>query len=410
MTRSVVRIDSPPNVGAVKNQIFEYLDEQKFIKSLGEEPEDVAQTEKYFERFVLRNQENFARKSTAHILFRENGLEIFKNSYFLFFKVMKVLILLFFVLSLIATAMIIINAGNGETSQPHPGQPEPHVFTNLTLGNLFDDEKTRNERMGAAFRDVIKQLRDEAREEAEEEGEWAESESEPRPEESTGDAGSGNENTVEAALEDEEGDSVNIPLSAKEQKLFGVYKLLKGLDIAICLVFFVSLVVLFFYIDNIRVPQSKAETPAPNGGPGSVNSEGPLTSKSSSCPHPPKNFSFFRDLKTSIKNFSLEIDIREPWNFEETNKKHFIYSNPQFWNTSDGSSNKKKKSIHAKCFKDLLRHSRCADDFRDFFKNNLDVTVKSLRILFDFRGTLEHFSKAAKCLKRRERFKQLLKK
>ena len=395
-------------------EIERYLDKRKFIRSIGKEPEDIAQTERYFEQYILRNQPNFADKSALRILLSEDGLEIFKNSYYLFFRVLKVLVVVFFVLSLISGAMIVVNAVNGEVEEPDPKKPTPHLFSRLSIGNLFDDKETRDRRSDMAFKHIRETLRRREKAKADE-GEQAESESETQSEQATDEGTAQEEDREESGqekqTEEEQAEVIDIPLSPKEKKLFGVYKLLVGLDVAMCLVLFLALVCLFFYINSLRTPVDTSEGVGSQDGPRtreSVTSGEASLSTASSRPFSMRHFSFFRDAKSSIKNYSLQIDVTEPWDFEEQNRDRLVYANEAFFKRPKTPNASSKESARPDGLKHLLRHSRSADDYWDFFTDNLGVQLRSLRFVYDFRGSLENFSSAAESLTRRAHFRRQL--
>ena len=314
------------------------------------------------------------------------------------------MILLFFLLSLIAGAMLAINSANGEKEGLDSDESDPHIFSTVTVGNLFDDPKTRDQRTGASFENIKKFLQQQPTPQADAD-ELPEIDSELQsedPMEDTLATGPDSEDAqIEGQLDDEEHEVVSIPLSPKENRLFTVYKWLEGLDIAICMAFFICLVGLYFYIDYVAVPTSSGSRRNPRDAPG--------TKESLSAETPPesnRNFSFLRSIKASIKNYSLQLNIKEPWDFEQRHKNKLLYWNPKFHQTPDRAAAKHLKQ--AKAFEDLLEHFCSPDDFADFFWANLKIRVKSVRFCFDFKGALAKLSAAAMCLKKREQFKAQL--
>jgi hypothetical protein len=401
------------------------LDRKKFIESLGKKVESVESTEKYFDLFLVKNQDPIKDRSFPQYVLKEDGLETFKDSYYLFFKLNKMLIIVFLILTLLSIPMLVIYSQNGmkklekseSETETQSDNKEKDWFTFLTIGNLFEDKDRRLHRLDKSLEDVVSEI------------EAAEKDLEIIQEEL---------DVPNKATKTESESEEHVPLSDIEWKLYNIYKVIYALDITTSVCFFIFLVVAFWFINKTKsfVVLETMETNKEMEGVGQNQFNFDVESSQLSrgrasrhvSPAEEVKMSFYRDLGKSIKDYTLELDIIEPSDFEFRNKQKFIYFDQKEDNIEDIESvrtndrntgdrslrrNREKPRSHIgdteqKKYQDfiqLIEENRNKSAFENFFESRFGIRVRSLRFVFDFKQSLPDFASLSESLIKRKEFK-----
>lgn len=322
-------------------------------------------------------------------------------------------------MTILSLAILALYSSNGEKAKEESEYEQIDFFTLFTIGNLEDDEERRLHRLNLSLKSIVEEIK-----QVDEDIEVIEN----------------NEQTTQTmtyVIQNPEGsksskdDPIHIELSVVEERLFKIFQKVYWLDIAISCIFFIFLVLSYWYINKKKTfpdcsekngKSSKKKTPENQF---QFDVESAELSRHVS-PADYNNLSFHRDLGKTLKDFTLELNILEPQNFEKENRKRFIYFNNDILKnesiytssvpTNDRSkimSSSIRKKINSKKmteiekfekFISLIVQNKDKRAFEDFFKINFKIGVQSLRFVYDFKESLFDFAYLSECLIKRKEF------